>query len=241
LQNGTYDLLHATAANNGGIGIARTSLWSGQVLNSNSWGNTGGNISVPAAQLAFSNGVGPVLAGQNGNTDVDPQFANAAAGDLHLQATSPCLGTADFATSQRVMRDHDETSRVQDHALSGSLRADMGAYERAAYHMDVSGDSVLGTTMTFVLQGPGGIGAVFFSFEVGQGLLIPGLGDALVGFPNVTLPPGVVTMGQPVQFVQPPNPALDGVHFEVQGLGLQLTGGLHGGFTQVDRNELHFD
>ena len=82
---------------------------------------------MPASQLAFSNGVGPIVAGQNGNTDVDPHFVDAVNGNLHLQSTSPCLGIADFGYAMQVVKDHDETSRLQDHALTGSLLADMGA------------------------------------------------------------------------------------------------------------------
>lgn len=240
LNNNLYDLFHATAANCGGEGIKRTGGWTGQCINCNAWGNTGANIDVPIAQLSFSNGVGPALAGQNGNTDVDPQFVSAAAGDLRLQPTSPCLGTAHFATAQLVQKDHDETSRLQDHALTGSLLPDMGAYELAAYRMIVTGDSVLGTTMTFTLQGPSGVGAVFISLSPSAGLFVPPLGYALLGFPNASLPPTVVVMGQPVSFAQPSDPGFNGVAFDVQAVGAQLSGALVGGFTNIDRNLLHF-
>ncbi len=209
-------------------------------MNSNAWGNTGANIDVPIGQLAFSNGVGPLLAGQNGNTDVDPLFVNAATGDLHLQAVSPCLGTAAFATAQLVVKDHDESSRLQDHALSGSLLPDMGAYVRAAYRMDVIGNPVLGTTMMFTLQGPGGLGAIYISVLPGSGLFVPRLGYALIGFPSVPLPPSFLSMGQSASFAIPSHPSFNGVYFEVQGVGVQLSGPLVGGFTNIDRNLMHF-
>ena len=70
---------------------------------------------------------------------------------------------------------------------------------------------------------------------------MPGLGYALVGFPNAQLPPGLIVPGQPASFAQPANAAFAGVEFEVQSIGLQLSGPLTGGFTHVDRNRMHFD
>ena len=240
LQNGTYDLLHASAAMNGGDGIKRTSLWAGQVINSNAWSNTGDNIDVPAGQVVASNGVGPALAGSNGNVDVDPQFVDAANGDLHLLATSPCLGIADVPTALAVVKDHDETSRLQDHALNGSMLPDLGAYERAAYELQVGGAPILGSTMTFTVQGPVGVSASFLSLSPGPGVLLAPLGFALIGFPNATMS-GALLVGQPATFSIPFNPALRGVRFDVQGLALQVGPALRGGFTGVDRNQVHFD
>lgn len=239
LVNGTYDLLHATAAENGGDGIVRPSLWSGDVVNSNAWGNIGNNLDVPAGQVFSSNGVGPALAGSNGNVDVDPQFVDAANGDLHLLATSPCLGIADVATAILVVKDHDETSRLQDHALNGSMLPDMGAYELAAFALQVGGVPTIGSTMTFTVQGPAGVGVSFLSLSPSPGFLLAPLGFALIGFPNAALS-GVQLVGQPASFSIPFNPALRGVTFDVQGLGLQFGAGLLGGFTNVDRNQVYF-
>jgi len=240
LHNGAYDVFHASAANNGGEGIARTSLWSGQLRNSNSWGNGGANINVPAGQQSFNNGVGALLAGTNGHLDVDPQFVDAANGDLHLTGTSPCLGVADGLTAVGVVKDHDETSRVQDHALTGALLPDMGAYERAPFQMAVSGEPQLGTTMNFTLQGEPGIGVIFISTAPSPGYLLPPFGIALIGVPNAALS-GVLLVGQSAPFVLPAqNSGLQGVQFDVQALGLDISGPLVGGFTNVDRNKLHF-
>ncbi|MFT4840175.1 MAG: hypothetical protein ACJAQZ_002257 [Planctomycetota bacterium] len=239
LVNGTYDLLHATAAENGGDGIVRPSLWAGDVINSNAWGNIGNNLDVPAGQVFASNGVGPALAGSNGNVNVDPQFVDAANGDLHLLATSPCLGIADVATAILVVKDHDETSRLQDHALNGSMLPDMGAYELAAFALQVGGVPTIGSTMTFTVQGPAGVGVSFLSLSPSPGFLLAPLGFALIGFPNAALS-GVQLVGQPANFSIPFNPALRGVTFDVQGLGLQFGAGLLGGFTNVDRNQVYF-
>ncbi|MCA8975747.1 MAG: right-handed parallel beta-helix repeat-containing protein [Planctomycetes bacterium] len=239
LNNRNFDVRHATVTGCGGAGLVRTGSWTGQVRNSISWGNSGGNFAnLVAATVAFSDGD---FAGQNGNVMVDPQFENVAAGNLHLRATSPCLGSADFATAQAVGKDHDETSRLQDHALTGSLQADMGAYERPAYTMATAGDPILGSVMSFTLQGPGGIGAVFASVSPAGGLLVPPFGVALIGFPNAPLPPSLLLMGQSASFVLPNAAAFHGVRFDVQGIGVQVTGPLVGGFTNVDRNRMRFD
>jgi hypothetical protein len=240
VNNGTYDLLHASVSMNGGDGIKRTSLWAGDVVNCNSWGNIGNNIDVPAGQVFSTNGVGSVLAGTAGNVDVDPQFVDAANGDLHLLATSPCLGIADVATAVSVVKDHDESSRLQDHALSGNMLPDMGAYERAAYELQVGGNPTLGSTMTFTVQGPAGVGVSFLSLSPSPGFLLAPFGFALVGFPNAALS-GAQLVGQPANFSIPFNPVLRGVTFDVQGLGLQIGPSLLGGFTNVDRNQVHFN
>lgn len=240
LQNGNCDLLHASVSMNGGDGIKRTSLWAGDVVNCNAWANTGNDIDVPAGQVFASNGVGPLLAGTAGNVDVDPQFVDAANGDLHLLVTSPCLGIADLATAVSVIKDHDETSRLQDHALNGSMLPDMGAYERAAFVLQVGGSATIGSTMTFTVQGPAGVGVSFLSLSPSPGVLLAPLGFALIGFPNAALS-GVQVVGQPTNFIIPFNPALRGVLFDVQGLGLQFGAAVRGGFTNVDRNQVHFE
>ena len=236
LQNGSYDILHATVAGCAQYGIRRTSLWNGTIRNTISWNNAMGNFeAVPAASVWFSNGG---FAGQNGNVDVDPQFASAATGDLTLQATSPCLGIGEFATAQTVVKDHQESSRLQDHALTGNLQADLGAYELAPYRLEASGSSAIGSTMTFTLQGPGGVGTTFLSLNPTPGFLLAPFGFALVGVPNAPLQPSLLLPGQSATFSLPNDPALVDVTFDVQGLGLQLSNPLTGGFTNVDRNRV---
>ena len=143
-------------------------------------------------------------------------------------------------TALAVVKDHDETSRLQDHVLNGSMLPDLGAYERAAYELQVGGAPVLGSTMTFTVQGPVGVSASFLSLSPGPGVLLAPLGFALIGFPNAALS-GALLVGQPATFSIPFNPVLRGVKFDVQGLGLQIGPSLRGGFTSVDRNQVQFD
>ncbi|MCR9243711.1 MAG: hypothetical protein NXI31_01680 [bacterium] len=239
LSNTTFDLRHVTVAGCGGGGVHRTGGWSGTVRNSIAWNNAGGNfVGLTAADVRASNGG---FAGQNGNLDVDPQFVNAASGNLGLQSGSPCLGVADLATAQLVARDMAETSRLQDHNLAGNPLPDMGAYERAVYTMTVTGEPTFGSTIDYSLQGPSGIGAVLVSVAAPGALFVPGIGIALVGLPNVPLPPTVVAMGQPVSFDVPVDPGFYGVRFHAQGVGVQLSGPLVGGFTHLERSRIRFD
>lgn len=234
LHSATVDLRHATVTGCSGFGIVKSGGGTAQVRNSIAWNNAGGNLQAfVAADVWHTNGG---FAGQNGNLAVAPQFVNAAAGDVRLQPSSPCLDVADLPTALAVGKDHAETSRIQDHALTGTVQPDMGAFERAAYTMSVTGEPRLGTVTTFTLHGPGGIGAVVISLSPGGTLFVPGLGVALLGFPNVPLPPSVVSMGQPVAFALPADPGFVGVRFDVQGVAVQTTGALRGGFTAVDRN-----
>ncbi|MCK5941282.1 MAG: hypothetical protein KAI24_04860 [Planctomycetes bacterium] len=236
LQNGACDLLHATVTGCGGYGMRRSGGWSGTVRNTICWGNAVANFDgLVAADVHASNGG---FAGQNGNLDVDPQFVAAASGDLRLQATSPCLGAGEFATAQAVVVDHAASSRLQDHALVGSLQADMGAFERAPYRLDPAGDAVIGATLSFTLQGPPGVGATFLSLTPSPGVLLAPFGFALIGVPNAPLLPSVLLPGQAATFAIPNDPLLVDVRFDVQGLGLQLTSPLVGGFTNVDRNRV---
>jgi hypothetical protein len=58
------------------------------------------------------------------NLDADPLFSDAAGGDLHLSASSPCLGAGDpLALPPDVTADLAGNPRV-----SGG-RVDMGAYQ----------------------------------------------------------------------------------------------------------------
>jgi len=236
LHNGSYDLLHATVTGCGQFGVRRTGGWSGHVRNSISWGNAVANFdAVPVANVHFCNGD---FAGQNGNLDTDPLFVAAAAGDYRLQAGSPCLGSGEFATAQAVVVDHDDSSRLQDHALVGNLQADMGAFERAPYRLDASGSAAIGATMSYTLQGPSGVGTTFLSLTPSPGFLLAPFGFALVGVPNAPLVPTLLLPGQTATFDVPGNPQLVGVRFDVQGLGLQLVSPLLGGFTNVVRSRV---
>lgn len=231
LNNGGFDVLHATVAGNGGSGFKRTGGWTGRIVNSISRSNAVNFDAVPAAQVAFSNGGFP---GQNGNIDVDPRFVAPASGDLHVQASSPCRGVADLATAVAVAVDHDENPRVLDDALSGVALPDMGAFERAVYTLQAAGEPVLGTSMTFSVQGPAGVSLVILGLQIGPPAFLPPFGLWLTGAPSSVL--GNVPVGQPVSLTVPNDPGLPGVPFSVQGLGLRPGSPLVGHFTAVDRN-----
>jgi len=232
LSNGTFDLRHATAASCSGPGIRRAGGWSGRVINSIAWGNALDIDGVPPAQLLHSNG-DPTAAGANGNRNIDPQFVDPANGDLSLRASSPCIDAADRPTAIAVGSDHDEFPRVLNDALTGATRADMGAYERHRYTMTVAGAATLGGTVTYTIQGPGGLGTFLLGFAPSN-FFLPPFGVYLAGAPNDLLAGTPVAMGGSAALFIPNNPAFLGAEFAVQGLGIQLTT-LQGGFTNVDR------
>ncbi|GAF75669.1 unnamed protein product [marine sediment metagenome] len=66
-----------------------------------------------------------------GNIDADPKFVNAAGGDLHLQASSPCIDAGDGTASPTT--DVEGNARYDDPATPnsglGPPWVDMGAYE----------------------------------------------------------------------------------------------------------------
>jgi hypothetical protein len=113
LWGGAFDLRHATVHDCGAGGI-RDANWAfaGGVVDSIAWGNLGANFTgFGNGDVRYSDG-DRTLAGANGNIDTDPLFVDAAAGDLHLQAASPCIDAGDPLSAL----DPDGT------------RTDMGAY-----------------------------------------------------------------------------------------------------------------
>ncbi len=71
---------------------------------------------------------GWTAAGAVGNIDADPLFVDTTAGDLHLQAGSPCIDTGNSAAPELPETDREGNART---TASG---VDMGAYE---YHVQV--------------------------------------------------------------------------------------------------------
>jgi hypothetical protein len=69
-----------------------------------------------------------------GNIDADPLFVNFAAGDTHLQATSPCVDKGTISLNP-PLTDLDGAARVQGSA------PDMGAYEFGSWFVDKASGS----------------------------------------------------------------------------------------------------
>lgn len=112
LNGGSFDLRQATCVGNGSFGVRSLAAWTGNVVDSIVWNNTGGTYTgIGAGRVRYSDGDAG-LAGTAGNIFGDPLFVNQALGDLHLTAASPCINTGDPSSPI----DPDST------------RADMGAY-----------------------------------------------------------------------------------------------------------------
>lgn len=137
-----------------GRALFRTGTASSSVRNSILYGNgTPSLVGVTSVQYSIVEGG---FAG-TGNLNVNPQFINAAAGDLRLQDNSPAIDVADTTllptdeldldgdgdTSERIPFDHDGLARIYGETL------DMGAHEFACaadFNLDggVDGDDVIG-------------------------------------------------------------------------------------------------
>ena len=109
-----------SATNGGGI-------LNGSFYNSIVSGNTGGNYDTNNSTLNYCC-TAPLPAGSGfGNFSLPPLFVNAAAGDFHLQSTSPCINagynTFYYSSVYPGMYDLDGNPRVVGAAI------DVGAYE----------------------------------------------------------------------------------------------------------------
>jgi hypothetical protein len=115
---------HSTIAGNTSASTTSSGITCGNasetIVSSIIWGNTGGdNVIDPACVIDYSV-VDPTYAGGTQNVRVDPLFL--AAGDFHIQTTSPARGAASPASA--IMVDHDNQPRPQ---TAGA--ADCGADE----------------------------------------------------------------------------------------------------------------
>ena len=111
-----------TSSHVGGVSVvAYQSLL---ISNSILWGNTGAQIYSQQANPYISVSYSIVQGGWTGtgNLDADPQFVDAAKGDLHLQRTSPAVNSGSNA-AVTVATDLDGNPRI----VSGVV--DRGAYE----------------------------------------------------------------------------------------------------------------
>ena len=229
LTGGSFDLVHATA-NGNGTGVRRDTSYAGTVVNSISHGNATNFTNFPGAQVRSSCG----FTGGANNIDVDPQFVNAAVGDLHLQASSPCLGAADLVFGVLAIKDHDENSRVTDHLLNGAALPDMGAFEKQVWDMSVSGTPQPGSTITFQLNGPPGLS--FWAWGVLDGAVpFNPYGVLLVGDVAVLLVPFLVPTGTPLPLPLTSDPALVGAIAGFQTLTFPTAGVNFGNLTRLYR------
>ncbi len=146
LTGGNFTVKRITAANNAGGGIVRTAF-NGTLRSSIAWGNGGGgNISGFVAGSVHESNGSAVLAGSNGNINLDPQFVNAAAGDFTLQKTSPCVDSGD-PSDLGFSLEESGYPRFMDGNLDGVKVIDMGAYEFDNVHLAVTGSATPGGTL----------------------------------------------------------------------------------------------
>ncbi|MBI5850273.1 MAG: hypothetical protein HZB39_04430 [Planctomycetes bacterium] len=146
LRGGGFDLLRATSAYNGSVGVRRLAAWSGNVRSSIAHGNpTGGFAGFAAGQIDFSDGSG--IPGGSGNLNVDPLFLSAGAGDLRLSPASPCIDAGDPLDGPTGL-DGLGFPRLLDGNVDGAMRVDMGAYEFDNLLLLVTGSSSPGGTLT---------------------------------------------------------------------------------------------
>jgi hypothetical protein len=126
------------------------------------WNNVNGSLSAFITSGQWADSDGPtnfVLA--NGNIALDPKFVNAAAGDLTLQANSPCIDKGDPADTPTGL-DPAGFPRFMDGNLDKTRIVDMGAYEFDNVHVAVSGTLTPGGTLNLAATGTPGLQMFLF-------------------------------------------------------------------------------
>jgi len=140
------EMINNTIARNSGYGVRAGAVNSAIALNNIVAGNGAYGIYDSLADFDilsfddfFQNSPADWVNGTNAtpdNTFVDPMFADAANGDYHLAAGSPCIDTGN---TLYVAPDHDRdgVSRPLDGDGDGLAAADRGAYEHAGTGFDL--------------------------------------------------------------------------------------------------------
>lgn len=237
LTGGAFDVAHATSISNGGTGILAAPAWSGSLHNSISWGH-GTNLSGLAPPHVLHCDGDLAFAGTNGNIHADPLLVDAPNGDLRLSASSPCLGTADAAIARAVLEDHLQAPRLLDDALTGTMLPDMGAYERAAWDLTVTGTPTLGTQVTLSVTGPTGFVHWLVGPDDGHTELAP-LGTILAGrLPSITVLPTLYSVPTTLALPLPNQPGFEGLTVAVQPVVFLGTASPRGNFLPACRLRL---
>jgi len=113
-----------------------------------------------------------------------------------------------------VVKDHAEHSRMLDPTLSGTLRPDMGAYERHVWSMTAQGEPRSRSWMDFTVQGPTGTSLYLFGLLDGHLFLSP-FGFVTCGTTSLTML-ATVPVGSTYSLRIPPERSLIGLGFGVQ-------------------------
>lgn len=238
LLGGSIDVLHASAVQNGGLGVQSSGPHAGSIVNSVLWDNALGSFG-GAGILSVHYSCTQTPTPGAGNISLDPVFVDPwpDVGDLRLQQGSPCIGAGDFATGLAVVKDWNENSRVLDTDLDGALAADMGAFQYTVWNLQVGGAAKLGSTITFTVVGPVGISAHAFGL-MDASLYLPPYGIATVGvlsFMNLGLRP----IGQPLTIAIPVDPVLVGRRYGYQCAAIPFSAPQLGNLTNLHRGTLH--
>lgn len=222
VNGNNLQIINATVVGCAVGGVDRGIFTGCTIHNSIVWNNVGGELLGYTPSEVFNCDADGVFAGSNGNISIDPQFVDEAAGDFHLDATSPCIGAADSLLAAALVTDHNDFSRLLDDDLDGLPFADMGAFERELYVTTVTGVPRLGTTMTFgadITNGPGAFAVLIVGVLDGSTFILP-YGFISVGDLATILPANTIAMGESIIAPLPADPPLAGFSFGVQAFAL---------------------
>jgi hypothetical protein len=135
-----------------------------------------------------------------------------------------------------VAEDHDQESRVLDHALTGISLPDMGAFERGAWTMSVAGEARPGQALFYTLNGPPGDSFWAVGFLDGSlplnpyGMLLVG---AIPGQSILLLLPFTIPVGAPMVLPIPNDNSLIGLRVGLQTLTVPAGNPTIGNFTRM--------